>query len=391
MLKIDGSGSKTSLFLVFAISLFLTLCHLLETATAQTKHLHQTTALTQKGYSDSITQARKYVRELMKKQSLPGFSAAVAIDSKLVWMEGFGEADLENHVPVSTSTRFRLGSVSKLLTAAAVARLYEDGRLDLDAPVQRYVPYFPQKQYPITSRQLAGHIAGIRHYRDSDPLYSGKYYKTVREGLDIFQNDPLLFEPGTKYEYSSYGYNLLSAVVEGASGQDFLGYMHDHVFALLQMVHTVPDRNDLIIEGRTRFYYFGEKDSQFHNAPYVDNSYKWASGGFLSTAEDLARFGSAHLKPGFFKKETLGLLLTPQRLKSGEEAGTKSFSVGFGWRIAKDAKGKRVFHHGGAIEGGRAFLFVDEENRVVVALLANNFGGFAETEAKEIESMFIKR
>jgi serine beta-lactamase-like protein LACTB len=335
-------------------------------------------------------QAGKYVRALMGKYHLPGFSAAVAVDGKIVWSEAFGEADLESHVAVHTTTKFRLGSVSKLLTAAAVARLYEDGRLDLDAPVQRYVPYFPQKQFPITPRQLAGHMAGIRHYRDSDPLYSGKYYKNVREGLEIFQNDPLLFEPETKYEYSSYGYNLLSAVVEGASGQDFLSYMNDHVFAPLQMNHTVADRNDLIVEGRTRFYYFGEKDGQFHNAPYVDNSYKWASGGFLTTAEDLARFGSAHLKPGFFKSETLNLLLTPQRLKSGKEAGTNSLSVGFGWRIAKDAKGNRIFHHGGAIEGGRAFLFINEKSKVVVALLSNNLGNFAETEAGEIASMFIK-
>ncbi|MGH9968904.1 MAG: serine hydrolase domain-containing protein [Pyrinomonadaceae bacterium] len=219
---------------------------------------------------------------------------------------------------------------------------------------------------------------------------SDKYYKNVREGLEIFQNDPLLFEPGTKYEYSSYGYNLLSAVVEGASGQDFLSYVNDHVLAPLQMHHTVADRNDLIVEGRTRFYYFGEKDGQFHNAPYVDNSYKWASGGFLTTAEDLARFGSAHLKPGFFKSETLNSLFTPQRLRTGKETGTNSFSVGFGWRIAKDAKGNRIFHHGGAIEGGRAFLLINEKSKVVVALLSNNVGQFAETEAGEIASMFIR-
>ena len=204
------------------------------------------------------------------------------------------------------------------------------------------------------------------------------------------RNDPLLFDPETKYEYSSYGYNLLSAVVEGTSGQDFLSCMNDHVFAPLQMNHTVADRNDLIVDGRSRFYYFDEKDGQFHNAPYADNSYKWASGGFLSPPEDLARFGSAHLKPGFFKSETLNILLTPQRLKSGKEAGTNSFSVGFGWRIAKDAKSNRIFHHGGAIEGGRAFLFINEKSKVIVALLSNNFGNFAETEAGEIASMFIK-
>ena len=388
MVKVNNYHNTARQISTLAVILLLALSCFPEPANAQARKSR--TALLLTPSSKAVVQARQYVRALMEKYHLPGFSAAVAVDGKIVWSEAFGEADLESHVPVRTTTKFRLGSVSKLLTAAAVARLYEDGRLDLDAPVQRYIPYFPQKQYPITPRQLAGHMAGIRHYRDSDPFYSGKYYKNVREGLEIFQNDPLLFEPETKYEYSSYGYNLLSAVVEGASGQDFLSYMNDHVFAPLQMNHTVADRNDLIVEGRTRFYYFGEKDGQFHNAPYVDNSYKWASGGFLTTAEDLARFGSAHLKPGFFKSATLNLLLTPQRLKSGKEAGTNSFSVGFGWRIAKDAKSNRIFHHGGAIEGGRAFLFINEKSKVVVALLANNVGNFAETEAGEIASMFIK-
>ena len=388
MVKVNNYRNTARQISTLAVTLLLALSCFPEPANAQAGKSR--TALLLTPSSEAVVQARQYVRALMEKYHLPGFSATVAVDGKIVWSEAFGEADLENHVPVRTTTKFRLGSVSKLLTAAAVARLYEDGRLDLDAPVQRYVPYFPQKQYPITPRQLAGHMSGIRHYRDSDPFYSGKYYKTVREGLEIFQNDPLLFEPETKYEYSSYGYNLLSAVVEGASGQDFLSYMNDHVFAPLQMNHTVADRNDLIVEERTRFYYFGEKDGQFHNAPYVDNSYKWASGGFLTTAEDLARFGSAHLKAGFFKRETLNLLLTPQRLKTGKEAGTNSFSVGFGWRIAKDAKSNRIFHHGGAIEGGRAFLFINEKSKVVVALLANNVGNFAETEAGEIASMFIK-
>ncbi len=166
--------------------------------------------------------------------------------------------------------------------------------------------------------------------------------------------------------------------------------MHEHVFAPLKMNHTVPDRNDLIVEGRTRFYYFGKADGQFHNAPYVDSSYKWASGGFLSTAEDLVRFGSAHLKPGFFKRETLDLIFTAQRLKSGKEAGTSSFSVGFGWRVGKATNGNRIFHHGGAIEGGRAFLFMNEKSKVVVAVLSNNFGDFGDKETSEIAAMFTK-
>src|SRR5206468_1685051 len=135
--------------------------------------------------------------------------------------------------------------------AAAVALLYEQGKLDLDAPVQRYVPAFPTKPYPITTRELAGHLAGIRHYR-GDEFRLNRHFDTVVEGLSIFEDDSLLFPPGTKFSYSSYGWNLISAVVEGASGETFLRYISDHVFRPLGMTRTAPDRVDSLIPHRTQ-------------------------------------------------------------------------------------------------------------------------------------------
>ena len=332
----------------------------------------------------AIERARVYVKGLIEKNKTPGMSVAVAVDGQIVWSEAFGEADLENHLAVRRNTKFRLGSVSKLLTAAALARLYEQGAVDLDVPIQRYVPYFPEKGNPITLRQLAGHTAGIRHYLDGDPFVRGPHFSTVREALELFKNDPLIFEPGTQYAYSSYGYNLISAAVEGASGKPFLEYIREGVFAPLQMEGTVADDPFAIVPERSRFYTVGS-DGHIENAPYIDSSFRWASGGFLSTAEDLARFGSAHLKPGFFKREMLNLLLTSQRLKSGQETG-----VGIGWRIGRDKDGGRFFHHGGVIEGGRAFLLVDERTRTVVALLANSVSNFGEEQARTLVTFFSK-
>ena len=168
----------------------------------------------------------------------------------------------------------------------------------VDAPVQRYLPSFPEKQYPITVRQLAGHLAGIRHYQGDESLGS-RHYETVLEGLEIFRDDPLLFEPGTQYSYSTYGYNLLSAVLEGASGKPFLAQMEERVFEPLGMRHTSADQNRFIVFDRVRPYIVDD-EGRFANAPHVDNSYKWAGGGFLSTAEDLVRFGFAHLEPRHF-------------------------------------------------------------------------------------------
>jgi len=323
----------------------------------------------------------------MEKYHLPGASAAVAIGGKIVWSEAFGEADLENHVPATRATRFRLGSVSKLITAAAVALLVQRGALDLDAPVQRYVPTFPVKQSPVTARELVTHTSGIRHYSDSDAPKQAKHYKTVVEGLSVFQDDPLLFEPGTRYTYSSYGFNLLSAVVEGAAAkQDFLTFVQTQVAGPLGLTLTA-DQTDAVVDHRTRFYYYGP-DHAFHNAPAIDPSYKWASGGFLATADDLARFGSAHLAPGFFTPETISLLFTPQRLQSGEPVHANDFSVGLAWRIGTNKQGRRIYHHGGAIEGGRAFLLIEPDSKTVVAILANSYAPFAEIEANDLAQIF---
>ena len=317
-------------------------------------------------YAAAVARARAIVCDQLAGK-IPGLQVAVAVGGKLVWSEAFGYADVAREVPVTAETQFRIGSVSKPLTAAAVALLYEQGKLDLDAPVQRYVPSFPDKGYPITTRQLAGHLAGIRHYR-GDEFLRNRHFDTVLEGLAIFQGDSLLFPPGTKFSYSSYGWNLISAVVEGAAGQDFLTYVSRNVLRPLGLTHTAPDRVDSLIPNRTRFYERGA-DSGFVPAPPVDNSYKWAGGGFLSTAEDLVRFGSALLEPGFLKAATLELLFTSQKTTAGEPTG-----YGVGWFVATDGRGHRWVSHGGGSVGGTTAFGVDRDSHIVVAITSNLTG-----------------
>ncbi len=333
-----------------------------------------------------IAQAHKVVEDLIAAKRIPGFSIAVARGGRIVWSEGFGLANVEQGAVVTPLTRFRLGSVSKIVTAAGLARLVEDGKIDLDAPVQRYVPDFPRKQWPVTTRELAGHLSGIRHYSEQDfavTLKGAPHYDSVSASLGIFKNDPLLFEPGTKYSYSSYGWNLISAVMEGASRENFLTYMQRAVFDPLGLRSIHADQALEIVPYRTAFYQ-RDRNGELRPADYVDNSYKWAGGGFLSNAEDLAMFGSAMLQPGFLRRETLDLMFTSQRLRSGAETG-----VGIAWRIGKDAKGNRVFHHGGTIDGGRAMIMMYPEAKVVVVMLSNILVDFGEPDAQEIGRIFL--
>ena len=315
-------------------------------------------------YLPAINAARRLVCDSLASK-IPGLQVAVAVDGKLVWSEAFGYADLARHTRVARTTMFRIGSVSKPLTSVAVAQLVLGGKLDLDVPVQRYVPSFPQKPWPVTTRELAGHLAGIRHYQGNEFL-SNTPYPSVTAGLAIFANDSLLFEPGTRFAYSSYGFNLVSAVIEDASGENFLVYMGAHVIRPLGLTHTAPDRVDSLIPDRTTFYDPDTVHGGFQVAPPVDNSYKWAAGGFLSSAEDLVRFGSALLQPGFLPQSSLDLLFTSQKTRDGQPTG-----YGVGWFIATDSLGHhRVFHGGGSVGGTTAFG-MDRDAHVAFALTSN--------------------
>ena len=332
------------------------------------------------GHHQTIEAARRLLHNRM--DLFPGLSVAVGINGRIVWAEGFGWADLEQRVPVRPWSRFRVGSVAKPMTAALLALIWQDGQVDLDAPVQHYVPSFPVKEHPITTRQLGGHLAGIRHYR-GDEFLSASHYPTVLEGLVIFEQDPLLFAPETRYSYSSYGWNLISAVIEGASGKSFLAQMQERVFGALSMRHTAADQNRLIVLDRVRPYALND-DGHFENAPYVDNSYKWAGGGFVSTAEDLVRFGSAHLGPGFLRAETLKLLHISQQTTDGNETG-----YGIGWRVGQDEQGRPVVRHGGGSVGGRTALMLWPEQGLVVAMIVNLSNG-APLPAPAIAELFLR-
>lgn len=297
----------------------------------------------------------------------PGLAISVGLEGNLAWSTGLGVADLEQNVPVDPAkTRFRIGSVIKPMTAYAIALLVDQGALDLDAPVQAYVPSFPQKQAPVTTRALLAHLAGIRHYEGEEFLLRERF-DTVEAGLEIFQDDPLVHAPGTAYLYSSYGYNLLGAVIEGASGEDYLGYMQSQVLAPLGMNDTVPDHLAPVIPGRGRYYIRNE--GQYRNAPEVDNSYKWASGGYIGTSDDLVRFGLAMLQHQGISARTQQTFWTEQRTSANEPTG-----YGLGWRIQTDEDGRLWIGHTGGSVGGTTSFWVQPETGLVLAAISNLSG-----------------
>jgi len=335
-------------------------------------------------HAPAVSASRALLDSLLNATGIPGLSVAVAVDGDIVWSEGFGYADVENQLAVTPLTRFRIGSVSKTLTADAIGLLVERGQLDLDAPIQRYVPDFPEKRWPITTRQLGGHMAGVRHYRGGEFL-AAEAYETVDAALEIFAGDSLMFEPGTQYSYSSYGWNLLSAVIEGASGESFLDFMQREVFDGLGMRHTHPDRVYALVPYRSRPY-GRNAGGELVNSPFVDNSYKWAGGGFVSTMEDLVRFADSHLRGTLLDSGTVELLWTSQRTTDGEAT-----DYGIGWRTGRDGSGRRVVRHGGGSVGGSTLLVFYPDDEVAVAMVANlTDAPLAESVAIRVAERFMR-
>ena len=242
------------------------------------------------------------------------------------------------------------------------ARLYQQGRLDLDAEVQRYVPDFPRKSAPITARLVGGHLAGTRHYEGGEAL-STEHYDSVRSSLVIFKDDPLVAAPGERFSYSSYGFNLLGAVVEGAAAKPFATAVRQAVLTPLRMRRTRLD-DRVSRSGRARFYEVTSSRKAVP-APRVDLSNRFPSGGFLSTAEDLARFGIGLTDRGFVNTDTQSLLFASQKTSSGEPTG-----YGFGFEVGESPFG-RVAGHTGNVVGGTSFLLVHPRTRVVVAMTTN--------------------
>jgi CubicO group peptidase (beta-lactamase class C family) len=318
-------------------------------------------------FAAPIAKARAFIRDTMRALGAPGAAVTVMRSGRIVWSEGFGYADLEQRVAATPLTKFRVGSVSKALTSVLIGKLVERGQLDLDSPVQRYLPAFPAKRWPITTRQLAGHLAGIRHYRRPEENFLVRHYSTVAEALEIFAADSLLFEPGTRYGYSSYGWNLISAVLEAAGKKPYLEQMQREVFDPAELRHTVADQIDSIIPGRARWYTRAPARGGIINAGFTDNSYKWAGGGFLSTTEDLVEFADALRGGRLLRPETRDLLWTSQKTSDGTPTG-----YGIGWRVEQDRAGRRMVSHGGGSVGGTAYLLLYPDAELIVAVLVNS-------------------
>jgi serine beta-lactamase-like protein LACTB len=325
-------------------------------------------------WADAVAQGRQVARTALTEQNLPGLSVAVGVDGALVWAEGFGWADIGQKVKVTPDTLFRIGTASTVLTSAAVGLLVEQGRLKLDEKIQTYVPEFPAKQWPVTLRQLMGHTSGLRNDAgDEENLSESAGCGRTIEGLQRFAAPPLLFEPGSRYRYSSYGWILVSAAVEAAAREPFYKFMREQIFEPLGMRDTMADSATTPIPNRSLFYFprFAADPRYGPQEPF-DPDYSCFAGAsaFLSTPSDLVRFAMAINRGTLLQPSTVRVLQTSQQLASGQETG-----YGLGWRLQtvtlSGAQTRAVGHDGTMAAGRVASLMTLPDRGVVVAVTSN--------------------
>jgi serine beta-lactamase-like protein LACTB, mitochondrial len=334
--------------------------------------------------TEKIKKLESAISATMSKENIPGMSVAIVVDKRLAWANGYGLADMENFVPAKASTVYRLASISKTITSVAAMQLVERGKLDLDAPVQKYCPAFPQKQWPVTVRQVLGHLGGIRHYLAKDFPENTRHFTTINDSLTFFKDDPLVHEPGSKYLYSSYGYNLLGCVIEGASGVSYLDYVRDNVFKPALMNRIREDDVAAIIANRAQGY-VKTRSGELKNSELADTSYKIPGGGFCSTVEDLAQFAIALQTGKLLKPESLNQAWTKQKTRDGKET-----TYGLGWQLS-ERNGVREVSHGGNQARVTTYFYMLPERGFAVVMMMNLEGVGSRTElARQIADLVFQ-
>lgn len=328
-------------------------------------------------YATAIAQARPLVREVQQRLRLPGIAVAIGIDGREVWAYGSGYADLATARPLQLDSQFRIGSTSKVFTSAAMATLVHAGKVDLDAPLQTYVPWFATKPWPVSTRQVMSHTAGLRDYGlcACVPIweyYNRRRFDSLREATAAIADSPLRFAPGTDYAYTSLGYNLAGAVIENAAREDFLAYLTHAVLQPLQLSQTRADDADADLPDRVTFY--ETKGGEYKPVFAVDNSNKWPSGGLLSTPRDLVRFGNGILADHLFDAATRERFWTVQPLADGKP---NDDNYALGWRVFREQEilggsaTTTIVSHNGVATGATSRFALYPQRRLTISILTN--------------------
>ena len=313
-------------------------------------------------YAAAGAASRAAIQTMMQSSQTPAVSVAVAMNGEIVWSEAFGFADLEQKKRTTPEIRFGLGSVTKSFTAVLAARLVEEGKFDLDAPVAKYLPQFPHKN--ITARLILAHLSGLNDAYNNAHYYEKRHLTTSAALEEILRANTLAYPPRTRHEYTTSNFTIVAASIEQASGKDFATAMRQYVLQPLGLQRTsFNDRTHPLAEAAA---FYVKEGNRVIKAPEYDPSFKWAGAGLLANAEDVARYGAALLREGFLKPDTRAEIFRALKTSSDEET-----NYALGWYVGKDKNGRRIYEHGGGGPGISSYIRLYPQEDCVLAILSN--------------------
>ncbi len=334
--------------------------------------------------------AQQNMVSLAKDLQSVSMSGALSMNGEIIWAGTTGLATVKPFKTATTQTLYRIGSVSKSLTAVTLMRMVELNMIDLDEPISTYLTNYPDSSSNITARQLASHIAGVRHYEfdlfrfpPTDSV-SNIHYPDVNEALDQFKDDDLLFTPGHNFSYSTHGYTLLSAVMQAAGKKPFESLVAELVTKPLGLTNTVAEH--LLNSNELAGFYISD-NGLYGDTPIQNLSNKVAGGGFVSTPSDLVKIGGALLNGRLLTPNSFSQMVSVQTLIDGSKT-PQNYAIG--WRhhqttrILGEEHKVDVIHHGGVASGANAFLLLVPEHNISIAITTNGKG---ETSRGEIQML----
>ena len=304
----------------------------------------------------------RVLEKLVRKKKVPGIAITITKNGSTQYSKGYGFADLEKKLLVDPAiTVFRVGSVSKPIAATGLAKMVAKNQIKLSDSIYNCVSYFPKKNFDFTIKQLGGHLAGIRNYKGSE--FMNNKPLTIKEGVALFENDSLLFQPGKGYSYTSYSWNLLSLAMQEVAQKPFENIVKDEVLIPLGLNSTCPDKQQEVVNKAV--FYRKKRRREFVEATPVHNFFKLAGGGYLSTSEDVAKLGNAYLTDEFLSKQVKEEFVTSQNIDD------KLTYYGVGWQTSYDHKNRPYFGHVGNGLGGYGIFYVYPKENIVVSILMN--------------------
>ncbi len=318
----------------------------------------------------------------MYPDNAPGVSVILAKGDDILYRQGHGIANMEHDIAISPEMVFRLGSLTKQITAAGIMLLKEEGKLEVDDSINRFFPDYPTHGYTITLRHLMTHTSGIIDFL-AVPEFSEieKEDMTVLELIDFFKNQPMNFAPGSAYSYSNSGYVMLGAVIEQITGQSYEAFIQERILTPLGMHNTYHGSFKRIIPNRVTGYELGE--AGYENSPYLSMTIPGAAGALISTVDDLLTWNTALFAGEVVALESLEEMTTPYVLNNGELS-----NYGFGLAI-QTLRGQAMISHTGGINGFITYAAYLPESDIYVAVLGNTGFQSRVYEANSILAMAI--